>query len=478
MRIIVVEDEQKPREGLVRLISKLDPGYEVVGQARNGLEGKEMTLSLSPDLVFTDIKMPVMDGLEMIEALRASGSTAHFVILSGYAQFEYAKRGIVLGVKDYLLKPITPAILDSVLRKIAAERAESPRGKASDLRFPPGALFHFYSTRENPEVESLLFSMFEKVVAATGSGGFRLVDRPDPSSLLFHLASALPFGELAAAFDSAIHAEGGRFRRAGLVCAAAAMTDADMKGLSLELRSKLKWSMLVEKPRVIHDGLIRELAPPLPVYPARVEGAALDAIRNGKPENLEAAVEDFLLFCVSGRYSPPALSEAAYRFFFTAMNLMKEVDYLGFRSIVDLDILDRVKDFRSSDELTGIFADFLGCVKKSPTACSDTFSFPVRQTVNYIRSCYRDKLSLEEAAEKIGFTPEYLSSLFQKETGKNFSTYVAEFRIEKAKKLLARGNVKAYEVALDVGIGDPQYFCRVFKKHTGLSPGDYSRLHS
>jgi two-component system response regulator YesN len=364
LRILVVEDEIKPREGLVRLIGKLGSEYEVVGQARNGSEGLEMAAALAPALILTDVKMPSMDGLEMIAALRQSGCAARFILISGYADFEYARRGIALGVKEYLLKPITKPMLEEALGKVRDE-LERDSGKAERL-LPP--------------------VMHEDIV------------------------SRLPRGE--------------------------------------------------------------------PEYPQRIEASALEAVRGNDADGLEAAVEDFYLYCVSGKYSPDGISEIAHRFFFSVTNLMKELDYSRFRAIIDRNVLDRVLHYRGVDELHAVFNDFLASIVQVSSAPSEPYSHPVRLAVNYIKSGYRGKLSLEDAAEMAGLSPEYLSKLFLKETGRNFSTYVAEYRIEKSKPLLAAGELKAYEVAASVGISDPQYFCRVFKKCTGLSPGEYARLHA
>ena len=104
MRILIVEDEVMIREGLAKLI-KSHTGHTVAGEASNGQEGLNLALRLRPELVITDIRMPVMDGLQMIEKLHDMNLNTRAVILSGYSEFEYAKKAIYYGVEDYLLKP-------------------------------------------------------------------------------------------------------------------------------------------------------------------------------------------------------------------------------------------------------------------------------------------------------------------------------------------------------------------------------------
>ena len=112
MRILIAEDEQRTRQGLVRVLQSLRDEYEIVAQASNGKAALEMIL------VFIDIKMPFMYGLSVIEAARAQGIKAEFVIVSAYADFDFAKQSISLGVIEYLLKPLTRDEAEAVLKKI------------------------------------------------------------------------------------------------------------------------------------------------------------------------------------------------------------------------------------------------------------------------------------------------------------------------------------------------------------------------
>ncbi len=125
--IVIVEDEFRTRQGLGSLINKVDMGCKVIGEAENGYEGLKMIQDLEPDIVITDIQMPKIDGLQMIEKAKEMGAACTFVILSGYADFEYARRGIHLGVKEYLLKPATISSVKELLIKLAGNGEEASR---------------------------------------------------------------------------------------------------------------------------------------------------------------------------------------------------------------------------------------------------------------------------------------------------------------------------------------------------------------
>lgn len=129
MRILIVEDEVMIREGLAKLI-KSHTGHTVAGEASNGQEGLILALRLRPELVITDIRMPVMDGLQMIEKLHDMNLNTRAVILSGYSEFEYAKKAIYYGVEDYLLKPLAAEDIVDVLERIEKKMEEEEQKNA------------------------------------------------------------------------------------------------------------------------------------------------------------------------------------------------------------------------------------------------------------------------------------------------------------------------------------------------------------
>jgi len=118
MRILVVEDEERSRNGISRLIHSIDERYFVVAQAANGIEALEKIRYFRPDAVLTDIKMPNMDGLALIEKAHSENLRPHFVIISAYPEFDYAQKAMSYGVRDFIVKPVTYDDLEEVLQKI------------------------------------------------------------------------------------------------------------------------------------------------------------------------------------------------------------------------------------------------------------------------------------------------------------------------------------------------------------------------
>ncbi len=137
MRILIAEDEQRARQGLEKLIAGIDGDYEVVATAANGQAALELILEKRPDLVFVDVKMPFLDGLSLIRAVRARRVPAEFVVVSAYADFQFAQESISLEVAGYLLKPAAREEVERVLRKVSARlqnRRFYPVGEHRSLR--------------------------------------------------------------------------------------------------------------------------------------------------------------------------------------------------------------------------------------------------------------------------------------------------------------------------------------------------------
>ena len=122
IRVVIVEDELILRKGLVLSIDWEALGCAVVGEGDNGRKGLEILLKEKPDVVITDIKMPVMDGLEMLRLAREQYSF-HSIVLTGFSEFDYAKQAITLGVDDYLLKPVDETELSALMTHLADMQA-------------------------------------------------------------------------------------------------------------------------------------------------------------------------------------------------------------------------------------------------------------------------------------------------------------------------------------------------------------------
>ena len=130
MKILIAEDEQLAREGICKLVESLGDEYQLVGTADSGPMALDMILSLNPDVVFTDVRMPMMDGIEVAAQAREQGLKTEFVIISGYADFEYARRSITVNAVEYILKPVSKQDIERALNRV------KERKKAAEKELP------------------------------------------------------------------------------------------------------------------------------------------------------------------------------------------------------------------------------------------------------------------------------------------------------------------------------------------------------
>lgn len=166
IRIVIVEDEIRIRDGLKKLIPKIDSDYRIVGEAVDGKEGFRVAKKTNPDLIITDVCMPELNGLEMINNLIKANFKFKTIILSAYSEFPYAQKAISLGVSEYLLKPINVADLRKCLQNIKAELTLEKKSTIEGQEFFVSLddifyqlLFRAFSL--NPEVEELLKERFK-----------------------------------------------------------------------------------------------------------------------------------------------------------------------------------------------------------------------------------------------------------------------------------------------------------------------------
>ena len=122
LKVLIVEDEEMIRKGIVLTVDWAALDCVVVGEAANGVQGLEAARRLEPSLIITDLKMPQMDGIEMLTALRAEGCTAYVIILTAYDKFAYAQSALRLGAVDYLLKPFHDGDLENAVTRIQQRR--------------------------------------------------------------------------------------------------------------------------------------------------------------------------------------------------------------------------------------------------------------------------------------------------------------------------------------------------------------------
>ncbi|TVX96710.1 response regulator transcription factor [Cohnella terricola] len=511
MRIVVIEDEDNTRYGIVNLIRKLGGSYEVVGDADNGEAGLQLIEDTRPDLVIADIKMPKTSGIEMLEALKSQGHRHMTVILTGFSEYEYAKKALQLGVFEYLEKPVTANDLKSMLEKAEQELAMQqiaglPPGHASDQL--EHALYRWVS---QDGLNPVLLPAIKAQVKDWGTDDpFRLLVvymgldydagcaeakhglddwlKRFGRHALFAIPEDRSFAAIVQGRDlddllSLLQSEWLPQMKASGLTAVISVAEVPgivaLKAKYAALKSLRKWFIVIDGSReVLTERLVESLArEPLP-YPYALENKLKAAIGGNRGDASGQLLQEWLRLCMTGVYEPRHIVDVSVRLISSALQMIGELYGNDLALRYQEQWLLPILAAETREELTrafGAIMEHVSSVGQNPE--SVPYSLTVQKALRLVHEKYAEGITLEEIAAAIRITPEYLSALFAKEVKSNFSAYVKEIRIRKAKTMLLDSKRKMFEIARAVGYPDPKYFSRVFKEVTGLSPAEYQKVN-
>lgn len=211
------------------------------------------------------------------------------------------------------------------------------------------------------------------------------------------------------------------------------------------------------------------------VYPLEIEYQMRQAICTGQEEKIDQSIAEFYASFQAGEiYEPREIKENFVRFLWTLLNTASELGMLEGEKLEQQQLLEQVMRARTSEEL---YAVGKSLTDRLDLCTDESLHLTVKRVQGLIREFYQTGITLDEIAAKMNVTPEYLSTIFHKETGVTFSSYIKTYRMTKAKELLIGTNLKLYEIAEKVGYADAKYFSRVFRETTGQLPADYRKTH-
>lgn len=495
MRILIVEDEVKIRKGLANLIVK-QTGNEIVGEAKNGREGLELILSTNPDLVITDVKMPVMDGLEMLRELSEKELHVHSVILSGYSEFEYAKKAISYGVDDYLLKPLAPEDILSALEKIRGKLEEEIRnqsGKSQQIlwKWLQGQIQDMES-----EFVQLKFDIGKEYILLSGYGWNTLFDeRKDFLQTIQNSKTKQLFSDMhccaleetrelvnilpAEAEESLLGELSWYMERTGDKWVWVKVPIREWTHLCREMEKIRRLYLYGEGHRpgkVITMEDMNAFSEEPFSYPEELEGKIRSAIYREDLEQTEKRFLEFEELMEKKNYSPYQVKEAYLRLTHRIMGFLEDVEKNAYETLEPMRYRNEMSRACTRQEMRRIMDEILHTITNTASRKEDISNYAIKKAISYIRMHYSENISLEEIADKLDITPEYLSALFNREVGVNFTVFLRDFRISHARRLLKSTDKKIYEIAEEVGYTDSKYFNRVFKEKVGVSPREFRQM--
>lgn len=502
MKIVVVEDEVTIREGLSNLINE-NTHHTVIAKCKNGLEGIQLIPELKPDLVITDIRMNEMDGLQMLRKLKEMGADTNSVILSGYSEFEYAREAIQLGVEDYLLKPISIDSVNKTLKKI--EKNIEKKQISSDIHPEMYLQYYFYGgTEEQDKAKKYFESAFslaptEQYTIFCGYLGNISPEEMEDIKYQFRSLKrqTADLGESIDFYDEINHS------RSLLIKS----TKQDIRKLEEKLLEKITsvriikdkeipWAMaschsidewhktylqaikllsygtIIGYHKIIHKEDITSLSFKDFRYPMPLEKKLISALSDGNAGSAGDIIKKFCAYLIAEDYVPDDLRHATLRFGTSISETARELNQNAYSELRTKEYPQKILQAKTISEWKRILLEMSEkvCTKNKKEGISN---YTINRTLEFIRSHYKEGITLEETAQMLDITPEYLSTLFKREMGMNFSTFLKEFRISYAKRLLKGSNLKIYEIAEECGYNNSNYFTKVFKEVTGISPAEF-----
>ncbi|WP_168121211.1 helix-turn-helix domain-containing protein [Paenibacillus sp. HB172176] len=523
----VIDDVKAVIDGIAKKIPWAEHGIEIAGTAVNGVDGLQLIREKRPDIVLTDIRMPMQSGIDMVRVLREGDLNGIKVIFfSGYTDFTYAQESVRLGAFDYLVKPFTlKQIVDVVLRakaQIEEQRLEQLDRLALERKVREGLPYlrqeYFRLLLRHDELPERAHDKWEFLGIDMRINGF--VAMTVHIDGLMNERSPLPVSEVELV-RFAVHnvieetvkkqAKGIVFREHSNHYVIVANTDESLDVLALaeacrqnvkqyakrdisigvglpvdgvgeiamsyeQAKTALSYQFYSGSGCIISYSDIKRQEPIAPQYSADKETELLYCLRSGNREETEKLLDSIAAECL--RYpappNPDVMTNLFYGLAFSMYRVIAEKADEKQRLWLDERLSAMKKDrYQSTEELIAALKLFglTGCEWLQNRQKNDVGNL-IHQVVNDVRGRLGSELTVQECAGIVHLSPSYFSSLFKKEMGMTFMQFVTAERMERAKVLLLEG-LQVQDITFELGYRDRPYFSELFKKHTGLTPTEF-----
>lgn len=519
-RIIIADDEGIVRDSLKFIIEKNFGDECQIAIARNGRQAIELAENFQPDIVLLDIQMPGLNGLKALEEICGQNPKVKALILSAYDNFDYAKEALRLGAVDYLMKPINKKVIVERLTGIMRSIDQDRQKRRDDLQ-----------VREKmeaviPMIENglILSLIIQNEYEDSGKQYQSLLDLEEDHGIIMVLewGERGEDGSMGNPVGSGVRAHRYYSRMSELVkqyfhaCVSEIMSNkivclVPSGEAELEYTDRIR---MIEKARNLIAALqnavgidfkigIGSVRPWEEMFESYQE--ALNALRHGKwkvshiddlivrdvREKQQEAMEQVVLRAVQRGMEHDVRQEAMIFADWVLKNKSCSLEEARLRLMELLLLARRTIQSQGSEfperreTAAGLLAagDGEALRRSFVTAMVELAQAVVirdkksgdiiARAKKYIRQNFQKSLALEQVAQVAGISPYYFSKVFKEETGMNFSEYLTELRMERAKELLSNPQYSIKQACVEVGYADPNYFSRIFKKCTGITPTEF-----
>ncbi|MBS6195515.1 MAG: response regulator [Clostridiales bacterium] len=527
--LLIVDDEELIRQGLRARLDYLEIETDEIFEASNGKEALEIVKNHPVDVVITDIRMPDMDGLTMIREIQKFQEHIQFMVLSGYAEFSYAETAISLGVKAYLLKPISneelkenfQKIYTSLEKKVNIYRAVRMKDRLDREKqeyhlekeinaFVSGASGGMIDVEHLCQAKGISLQgysqsdrrMFLAVIDVDRKSyegeGFSHTDHElirFSIKNVFHEAesscqklvvnSLYDYNRLYALFfledERRLHNEIEKIfltMRSVLekmniyITMGVSKCTRELKMQSVnEARGALKQRIIYGDSNLYFYEDIKVIREP------ELSSAQLHLLNRYLEKNELHKIKELLMEIFSEervrKYGTPYLRimwvrimNAIYHYYEKRADKRAGIE----KVLLNMELLEKI---RSVEEIRESIIEIIMACARTDNVTEVDVKSRIQMAVQYIKEHYNENITINELAERYEMSPNYFSSMFKKEVQQSTVNYITEIRMEEARKLLERSQLSVVDIAKKVGYEDSQYFFRVFKKYTEMTPLRY-----
>lgn len=468
-KVLLVDDEKYVLNSLASSINWKEHGFDIVGQARNGLQALDLIDELKPDLVFTDIRMPGINGLKLIKLAMERDSKLQFVAVSGYAEFSYVQKALSYGVLGYCLKPFNKAEIAGILKKagniienskllLLISLTEVLEDNTSEAWVKAKTVFGNLGFEYGGEDDIL-------VMVSIGTAKIKLHDNQKHIQLKMGIKKYLYFlpgyliddikNNIKALFCEGIHGIGIVKSRFSQESVKTAINNAMIAANQFFITGRFGFYDFDIPNHNEANSILQQLE---------------DAIESRDTVTIHKIIDSTKELAVSGSFNIRhalqiynMLISYAYR-----KDFEKFTDYIfRYEQLTDM--------FRNVQEmLTYLKAMLIQSARmRLDNISEDIRNETFRNLLKYVNENYCEDISVYSLSKVFNINPNYLSRLFKKEQDVTFTDYLTTLRVSHAGNLLKTSNLPVNEIAEKSGYEDYFYFTRVFKKATGMTPSDF-----
>jgi two-component system, response regulator YesN len=499
-KVLIADDEKNIRLGIQAMIKREYPEFTTF-IASDGQEALELVQANEPDIVITDIKMPRMDGIQLIKELQQKEIRTSIVILSGYDDFSYAKEAIKNKVKDYLLKPVNRTELFKTLNTIIEELENSQKMTYQHLDEYRASQLNYILLNPNIQQE-VVEDLYKKMKIEPYPDGYyvgiiegdRVAEGEDflnkISQLLPSSSHTIPFLDndgrvtiISADIEQffQLKEQLGRDRHL-IFTIGVSEKKQDIRELKKnygQAATSLKYHFLYPRRQIILFENVKG-KPDVSSLPVDLINKISNMLGTERENEIRTNLRQVMDFDVISHSSINYLenlnreiNETIFKGFFKR---------LGEESLVTFELLnkiDNIYNFDSFHEYFHALEDLLMRIHEYNKQMKSVYSEQkyMDRAIAYIRENYHKDLNLAVVANYISLNYSYFSHMFKEFIGQNFVDYLKMVRVESAKRLLKETDFKILEISEMVGYKNPKQFARVFRDVEGISPKEYREMN-